>query len=46
MWPTVWIAALVATSGFRGARTNPLQESAISNFHRALREYLFGEGAR
>ena len=27
--------------GFRGARTNPLQESAISNFHRVLREILF-----
>ena len=26
--------------GFRGARTNPLQESTISNFHRALREYV------
>lgn len=34
------------SSGFRGARTNPLQESAISNFHRVLREYLFDEGAR
>jgi hypothetical protein len=31
------------SSGFRGARTNPLQESAISNFHRVLREYLFEE---
>jgi nitrite reductase/ring-hydroxylating ferredoxin subunit len=26
--------------GFAGARTNPLQESAVSNFHRALCEYL------
>jgi hypothetical protein len=26
--------------GFRGARTNPLQESTVSNFHRALLEYL------
>jgi phenylpropionate dioxygenase-like ring-hydroxylating dioxygenase large terminal subunit len=26
--------------GFRGARTNPLQESTVSNFHRALCEYL------
>jgi hypothetical protein len=34
------------SSGFRGARTNPLQESAISNFLRVLREYLFDEGAR
>ena len=31
------------SKGFRGARTNPLQESAISNFHRGLREILFGE---
>ncbi|HSV47796.1 MAG TPA: aromatic ring-hydroxylating dioxygenase subunit alpha [Ramlibacter sp.] len=31
------------SSGFRGARTNPLQESSISNFHRVLREYLFDE---
>ncbi|MNF22404.1 Biphenyl dioxygenase subunit alpha [compost metagenome] len=28
--------------GFSGSRTNPLQESAISNFHRELSEYLFG----
>ena len=33
------------SSGFRGARPNPLQESAISNFHRVLREYLFAEKA-
>jgi nitrite reductase/ring-hydroxylating ferredoxin subunit len=26
--------------GFRGARPNPLQESAVSNFHRALREFM------
>jgi hypothetical protein len=26
--------------GFPGCRTNPLQESAVSNFHLALREYL------
>jgi hypothetical protein len=26
--------------GFRGSRTNPLQESTISNFHRVLRDYL------
>ena len=31
------------SKGFRGARTNPLQESAISNFHRVLREVLFDE---
>jgi hypothetical protein len=31
------------SSGFRGSRTNPLQESSISNFHRVLREYLFDE---
>jgi hypothetical protein len=34
------------SSGFRGARTNPLQESSISNFHRVLREYLFDEVAK
>jgi phenylpropionate dioxygenase-like ring-hydroxylating dioxygenase large terminal subunit len=28
--------------GFRGARTNPRQESEIPNMHRALREYLYG----
>ena len=28
--------------GFRGARTNPLQETSISNFHKVLYEYLFG----
>jgi phenylpropionate dioxygenase-like ring-hydroxylating dioxygenase large terminal subunit len=28
--------------GFTGARTNPLQEATISNFHRVLRSYLFG----
>jgi len=26
--------------GFAGARPNPLQESVVSNFHRALCEYL------
>jgi hypothetical protein len=26
--------------GFRGCRTNPVQEAPISNFHRSLREYL------
>jgi len=31
------------SSGFRGARPNPLQESSISNFHRVLREVLFDE---
>jgi phenylpropionate dioxygenase-like ring-hydroxylating dioxygenase large terminal subunit len=31
--------------GFPGARTNPLQESAISNFHQHLRAYLFEEPA-
>lgn len=34
------------SQAFRGARTNPLQESAISNFHRALREILFDETSR
>ncbi|TAL03665.1 MAG: aromatic ring-hydroxylating dioxygenase subunit alpha [Rhodospirillaceae bacterium] len=28
--------------GFKGARTNPLQESTVSNFHRALCEYTDG----
>ncbi|MEO8804495.1 MAG: aromatic ring-hydroxylating dioxygenase subunit alpha [Burkholderiaceae bacterium] len=31
------------SSGFRGARTNPLQETSISNFHRVLREVLYDE---
>jgi phenylpropionate dioxygenase-like ring-hydroxylating dioxygenase large terminal subunit len=26
--------------GFKGARTNPLQEATVSNFHRALLEYV------
>jgi phenylpropionate dioxygenase-like ring-hydroxylating dioxygenase large terminal subunit len=30
------------SSAFRGARTNPLQESVISNFHRVLHEYVTG----
>jgi hypothetical protein len=30
--------------GFAGARTNPVQEKAISNFHRALRRYLGVDG--
>jgi phenylpropionate dioxygenase-like ring-hydroxylating dioxygenase large terminal subunit len=29
--------------GFKGARTNPLQEVTVSNFHRVLHQYLFGE---
>jgi len=29
--------------GFPGARPNPLQESAITNFHAYLRHYLYGE---
>ena len=32
-----------SSKGFKGARTNPLQESAISNFHRVWREMLFDE---
>jgi phenylpropionate dioxygenase-like ring-hydroxylating dioxygenase large terminal subunit len=28
--------------GFGGSRTNPLQESSISNFHRELQEYIYG----
>lgn len=31
------------SSAFKAARTNPLQESAISNFHRTLHEYVTGE---
>ena len=27
--------------GFEGSRTNPLQESALTNFHRALHEYIY-----
>lgn len=30
-------------SGLRGARTHPLQASAIVNFQRCLRHYLFNE---
>jgi hypothetical protein len=30
---------------FAGARPNPLQESAISNFHRTLYEYIDGKPA-
>jgi len=26
--------------GFRGSRTNPLQESSVANFHRVLHEYI------
>jgi hypothetical protein len=28
--------------GFKGSRTNPEQESAVSNFHRSLREFVGG----
>ena len=28
--------------GFRGSRTNPLQESAISNFHKTVHGYVYG----
>jgi hypothetical protein len=28
--------------GWEGARTNPVQELAISNFHAALRQYVGG----
>lgn len=30
------------TRGFQGARTNPIQEGMISNFHRVLHEYIYG----
>jgi hypothetical protein len=42
-------ANLIATQrgihsrGFEGARTSPVQEMAITNFHRALKEYLARE---
>lgn len=26
--------------GFKGSLTNPLQESTVTNFHRAIREYF------
>jgi phenylpropionate dioxygenase-like ring-hydroxylating dioxygenase large terminal subunit len=32
--------------GFTGARTNPVQEATVSNFHRVLHGYLFGEPSR
>ncbi|MDG2002449.1 MAG: aromatic ring-hydroxylating dioxygenase subunit alpha [Novosphingobium sp.] len=50
-WPLILIqdfenlAALqrgLKSRGFRGARTNPKQESAVSNFHRALRDFMRG----
>jgi phenylpropionate dioxygenase-like ring-hydroxylating dioxygenase large terminal subunit len=31
--------------GFKGARTNPLQEATISNFHRVLDDYVYGGSA-
>jgi hypothetical protein len=30
------------SKGFRGARTNPLQESVISNFHASILQYIEG----
>jgi len=33
------------SSGFKGSRTNPKQESAVSNFHRVLWEYYSGDQA-
>jgi len=29
--------------GFKGARPNPEQESQVSNFHRVLHRYIYGE---
>ena len=29
--------------GFAGARTSPVQEVTVSNFHRVLHEYIDGE---
>ena len=31
---------MLRSSGFAAARTNPMQERAIANFHRRLREFL------
>jgi hypothetical protein len=28
--------------GFEGSRTNPLQESSVTNFHKTLYQYLYG----
>lgn len=48
-WPLILrqdfenLAALqrgMKSRGFRGARPNPRQESALTNFHRALREFI------
>jgi phenylpropionate dioxygenase-like ring-hydroxylating dioxygenase large terminal subunit len=36
------VQAGMRSRGFKGARTNPLQETVVSNFHRALMEYLDG----
>jgi len=30
----------MASRGFKGSRTNPVQEQSVSNFHRVLQEYL------
>jgi len=38
------IQAGVHSRGFKGARTNPVQEVAISNFHRTLHRYLGLDG--
>jgi nitrite reductase/ring-hydroxylating ferredoxin subunit len=32
--------------GFTGSRTNPIQEVQISNLHRVLHDYLFGEAGQ
>jgi nitrite reductase/ring-hydroxylating ferredoxin subunit len=31
--------------GFRGSRTNPVQETSVFNFHRVLLQHLFGDQA-
>jgi phenylpropionate dioxygenase-like ring-hydroxylating dioxygenase large terminal subunit len=31
--------------GFRASRPNPVQETSVSNFHRELLQYLFGDAA-
>lgn len=39
------VQAGMKSRGFVGSRTNPLQESAVYNLHRVIREFLFSEEA-
>ena len=50
-WPLIFrqdfanLAAVqrgLKSRGFAGGRTNPVQERAITNFHRKLREFIHG----